>query len=98
MILVVAAARQHRIRRQFRAAGALERASARTLAEIGVTSTLPLRRLIRRGVVVPVDDGRYFLNETADAADRHRRRMGILLLIDVLILAGLIYLLYRVFS
>lgn len=95
MVFAIAAVRQRRIRRQFREQGAIDRASAKTLLAIGVRNSLAVRRMIRRGVLVAVDDGKYFLSEPAAAEDLYRRRMRAMIVMDLLILAGIVYLIVR---
>lgn len=49
--------------RAFRDANATSPATAKTLAQIGVSDSFLFRRLVSRGVLVALPDGRYYLSE-----------------------------------
>ena len=87
-LAAIIAARRRSIIRRFRAAGAHTVDSARTLAEIGIHRSLLLNMMARRRVLVRLADDRWWLDETAERADR-RRRLLILAIILSLVAIGI---------
>jgi hypothetical protein len=55
-------ARQNRLIRKFRDAGALSPATAVTLEEIGVEDPKTLRRMVDKGVFIEAGDHRYYMD------------------------------------
>jgi hypothetical protein len=80
-----------RIRKQndymlnFAAAGAVASDSAKTLREVGAGDSRVFRQLVRRGVIVEDQPGRFHLDVPAGLAFRRRRRQQAL---AVLAIAG----------
>lgn len=88
--------RQNRAMRRFTAAGATTPELALRFEDLDIRPGWVIRRMVKRGVFVPVGDGRYYID--LEAADRFRvlrfRRMMIVLGICLLFWA-LIMLLVR---
>lgn len=80
--------RQKRYVRCFRAAGAVEPARGRTLAELGVRSNWIFRHMARHGVFVQAPTGRWYLDEDAYRrfVARRYRRMAIFAAVAALVL------------
>ena len=74
---VGAIAKRRRIVRCFERAGALSPQTAQTLAEIGVTHGLAVRRMINGGVIKAVPGYCFWLDEAANAAFRRRARISL---------------------
>lgn len=66
--------RQKRMIRSFIAAGATNAANARSFSELGLRESWITRRLIKAGVFVKVEAGRYYVSGPAWAAYCRRRR------------------------
>ncbi len=64
---------QNKMIRRFRDVGATGPCSAQTPAQIGVRESWLFRRMTARGVFVPTEDGKYYLDE-ASVEDFVRRR------------------------
>lgn len=62
---------------RLRAAGAVDRARARTLEELGITRGAILRRLRERAVIREAAPGHFYLDEPSWAAVRRSRRRAI---------------------
>lgn len=87
LIVLVIAVRLRVIQRAFREAGAISPATAVPLRALRVsTRGLPMKVLLRHGVVVETGDGRHFLDLAA--AERWRRRRRIVLPIVLGLLAA----------
>ncbi len=71
----VIALRRKRLIRHFRAAGATDREHAVALDAVGERPTWIFDQMTRSGVFQPTLDGRYFMDEAAAAAFRHRCRV-----------------------
>ncbi len=82
----VAARRRRKITGAFREAGALAAGKAVSRHELGLRSSAILRRLVRTGVLVDCGDGRYYLDEEAEARAHHMRVHRFTLLMTVLVL------------
>lgn len=68
--------------------GAISPATALTLDQLGLREHHLWRRLVRRGLVIATPDGRYYLNEPAmDAWFERRRRIGLIVLLGLLMVA-----------
>ncbi len=72
--VAVAARKRRKILAAFRDAGALCAEDARTLEELGLKSSVILRRMVRTGVLVECGGGRYCLDEAAAARAQRRER------------------------
>jgi len=87
--VIVASTR--RIIRAFRRVEATSPGTAKTLEEIGCRRNLSFRKLERRGVLVEVPGGRYYLDE--DAAEEfatYRRTIFLLSLAVALVVFGVL--------
>lgn len=80
--------RQRDIVETFRAARATSPATARAAGELGLDENHIFHGLIRRAVIRPTDDGRYFLDEPSWKALRSiRRRAAVIILFVVVLLS-----------
>ena len=84
------AMRQRATVRKFRSASADAAARARTLDELGVREGHLFGRLLEAGVVIPVDNGRYFLSEDGLARWKRNARLGVLIAVAVVVAGALI--------
>jgi hypothetical protein len=75
--------KQNRLMRYFRAAGATSPATARTTKDIGCRQGWIFRRLVARGVFVPVGDGKFYMDEEEARDFVQRRRVKVLLIVAV---------------
>lgn len=84
----ILAMKMRRYKEAFRAAGATTPARALRPAEAGLRETLIFHKLVRRRILVPAGDGRYYLNEARDAAVMRTKRkwLAILLLVSLVVL------------
>lgn len=89
-ILVGIMARQRRILRKFEQAGASEAARARTQAELGIGDSHLFGRLVKAGVLVGASEGRYYLDAEGLARWHHRRRIGVLVAVGIVVVGVLI--------
>jgi hypothetical protein len=94
IVPVAVAARQVRIVRQFREAGADQPERARTLAEVGVGDTHLVSRLARSGVLVTEDGERYFLSADGLARWKQRRTAYVLTAVVAVAVVALALLLF----
>jgi len=94
IVPVLVAARQARIVRQFREAGADQPERARTLAELGVREGLLTSRMARSGVLVTADGVRYFLSAEGLARWKRRRNVYVLTAVGALAVVFLALLLF----
>lgn len=76
-------AQVRRIIRSFRALGATHPAAAILPAQHDIRESFVFRRLVQRGVLVAVGDGRYYLDEEAEARYRLQRQRLAMVLIGV---------------
>ena len=67
--------RRNAIAQRFRAAGALSAESAKGLSEIGERDGFMLRALVRRGVIVEPQPGRFFLDDEAFTRFKNLRKL-----------------------
>jgi hypothetical protein len=88
VVPAIVAARMRRYRNAFRAAGAITPATAIRLADTGLRESLIFQRLVREGILVPVGNGRYYLDEVREAAVQ-RMRHRILAIVLLIVLVGL---------
>lgn len=80
-------AQQEKIIRTFHKAGALNSFSAILPSEHGITKGNLFNKLVRKGILVPIHDGRYYLNEARENDVRKRRQevIGIVLMVIAII-------------
>lgn len=75
----IVARRRRRILRQFRDAGAVDPKHAASLEALGVRWSWIFAKMADRGVFLPLDDGRYYLDElAAEAYLSHKRRVALI--------------------
>lgn len=76
-------AHHEKIIRTFHQAGALNSFSAISPAEYGIIKGTLFHRMVRNGTLVPIHDGRYYLNEARAKEVRKRRQdmIGIFLMV-----------------
>jgi hypothetical protein len=86
---------QKRIIRKFRDEGATHPRQAATLETVGVRRTAQIKGLVKKKVLVAVDENRYYLDE--DAADQYfqKKKRAALIGIGVSLLVLLIFLLVK---
>jgi hypothetical protein len=88
----IVAKKRRRVIRAFVKAGATSPETAKTLAELGVHSSPILRVQKQRGVIVPVNEERYYLDEARELEVARKRRVIVLIAVAViLMLAWLIW-------
>jgi hypothetical protein len=86
----VIVARQNKLIRRFREAGATTPKFARSLEDLGCRNSWIFRRLVTRGIFVETKPGRYFVDEfAADEFVRVRRTWALGVLAIVVGLCGL---------
>jgi hypothetical protein len=93
-VAAVILARERRMVNRLRVAGAVSREQARTLAELGVTRGVILRRLRERAVIREGEPDHFYLDEPSWEAVRRSRRRAI----HVLGVIALVLLLAVLFS
>src|SRR3954469_454678 len=87
----IIAIKMRRYKEAFRAAGAVSPGRAMRPADAGLRQSLIFQKLVREKILVPVGDGRYYLDETRDeAVMRNKRRIltVVLFIILVLLISG----------
>jgi len=85
----VIARKMRKIIESFRQKNAVTPESAKSLEKIGLSKSLVMRRLIRRGVIMEVKPGTYYLNEEQLGFFNQNRqaKAGIVLLLILIALA-----------
>jgi hypothetical protein len=79
---------QNRYLRRFGEAGATDPARAVTLEELGCRSSFVFKRMVALGVFVPIDDNRYYMDQSAaNAFIRRRRRIAMVFVAVMAVLA-----------
>lgn len=80
-------AQQEKIISIFHKAGALNSFSAILPSEHGIIKGFFFNRLVRNGILVPIHDGRFYLNEAREKDVRKRRQevIGIILMVIAII-------------
>jgi hypothetical protein len=87
----VASRNRRRIIKAFRKAAAVSPETARTLEDIGVTKSPLLKMMKARGVLVEVDENRFYLDEQREQKTRQNRRLWIYLLVMVIVVVALYF-------
>ncbi|MCY2986450.1 MAG: hypothetical protein NTY19_01055 [Planctomycetota bacterium] len=95
MSAAVIIAKQNRLMRNFTAADATNPATAKSPEDIGCRQNWIFRRMVARGVFVPVGNGRFYMDVQA-ADEFKRRRRGRLLWMLVLVAVAFLLTLDRV--
>jgi len=85
--------RQNRVMRAFREAGAVSPAKTATLAALGCRESWATRRLIDRGVLVPCDNGAYYLDEEAAGRFVAWRRKKAMVFLGIAVLTSILLML-----
>jgi len=83
VVPAIIAVKMRQYKEAFRTAGATAPHTAIRPADAGLRQSLIFNKLVRQGVLVAVDNDRFYLDETRDSAVTHTRRM---------VLAGLVIL------
>ena len=78
-------ARRRKYFKSFRQAGALSAGSSIRLADHGIKRSMIFDRLVSQGIIVPVGDDRYYLDEEKEHEIK-KRLMPVLLIIAILVL------------
>ena len=86
-------ARQKKIIRIFHHAGAVKSFKAIVPAEHGISKGFVFNKLVRDGILLPVHDGRYYLNEIRERELSKRRRdiIGIILMVIAIIVLIVVF-------
>lgn len=81
-------ARQKQIVRKFHQAGAVKSFKAIVPAEHGISKGWLFNKLVRDGILLPVHDGRYYLNEIREKELSKRRRdiIGLILMVIAIVI------------
>lgn len=88
----IVAKKRRRVIRAFAQAGATSPETAKTLEELGVHDSLILQVQKMRGVIVPVDGERFYLDEARELEVARKRRAIVLIAVAViLVLAWLLW-------
>jgi len=78
--------KQNRLMRDFADAGATSPKTAAVPEDIGCRQSWVFRRLVSRGVFVPVEDGRFYLDVVAaDEFKRRRRTWAVVVIVAALL-------------
>jgi hypothetical protein len=87
--------RQKRAMQRFVQANATTREQAQRLQDLGVRPGWPIRRMIARGVFVPVGDDRFYLDVDAWARFRHRQLVIIWTTVGLILIVWLLVALFH---
>jgi hypothetical protein len=79
MSAAVVILKQNKLMRRFASVGATNPATAKVPEDIGCRQRWIFRRMVSRGVFVPVGDGRFYMDIDAAAEFKRRRRARLLL-------------------
>jgi len=93
MSAAVIAIRRKRLIRRFREAGAVEPSCAVTLGSIGERPSWIFDQLVRHGVFVATQDGRFYMVEKAAVEFLRQRRLHSLILAGILLVVFLLFML-----
>ena len=93
MSAAVIAIRRKRLIRRFREAGAVEPSRAITLGSIGERPSWIFDQMVRHGVFVATQDGRFYMVEMAAVEFLRQRRRQSLIITGILLLFFLLFLL-----
>ena len=88
-IATVIIARQNKYIRAFRKAGAVSPGSSIRLTDHGMRNSFIFDRLVRMGIIVPVGNDLYYLDEQKEMQVR-KRRILIMIVVSVLILIAML--------
>lgn len=83
-------ARQQRIIRIFKHAGAVKSFKAIEPADHGISKSFIFNRLVKSGILLQVHDGRYYLNESREKEVSKRRREVFAIILMIIAIAVLI--------
>lgn len=86
----IVAARQRATMRKFEQAGANAPERARALQDLGLREDRLFGRLAKAGVVVRLEDGRYFLSDEGAARWRRNARIGVVIALLVIAVGVLV--------
>ena len=88
-VAVIAAKKREKIFQRLRECGAFSTATAVTSEELGLPRRGMFRMQVRKGAVVEVDDGKFYIDEEAVERQQQRRRW-VLLALAGLVVVGLL--------
>jgi hypothetical protein len=95
LVPVIVAGMQEKYIRAFRQAGAIRPASATTLERVGCRESSVVGSLIRQGVLVAMDGGRYYLDTDAVESLAAHRRIGVMVAVGALAIGLVLLMLLR---
>ncbi|MFN2604224.1 MAG: hypothetical protein ABR582_15905 [Gemmatimonadaceae bacterium] len=87
-IAVVIRRKEREVVDDFRRAGAISPSTAKSLADVGLEDSWPVRRLQRRAVIREPEPGVMYLDEEVWQAVRRTRRRVAAVLLTILLLLG----------
>ena len=79
--------KQNKLMRRFAKAGATNSATAKVPEDIGCRQSWLFRRMVARGVFIPVGDGRFYMDVQAAEEFKRRRRARLLWTLAVVVVA-----------
>ena len=77
--------------RKFREANATTPSTAIIPSEHGIRTSFAFQKLVRDGVVVPVNNERFYLDEEREAEVQKRRRNMVLVLLTLILIGILVF-------
>ena len=86
--------KQKRLMRNFRAANATSPQTARIPEDIGCRQRWIFRRMVARGVFVPIGDGRFYMDEEAGRNFVQQRRIKALIALVIVGIGLVLYLIW----
>lgn len=86
--------KQNQLMRRFAAAEATAPTTAKVPEDIGCRQSWIFRRMVSRGVFVPVGDGRFYMDEDAAAEFKRRRRARLLWMLALVAVAMALFLIW----
>jgi hypothetical protein len=84
--------KQNQLMRRFADAGATDPATAKVPEDIGCRQRWIFRRMVSRGVFVPVGDGQFYMDVGAADEFKRRRRKTALILVGLVLVLCLLWL------
>ncbi len=88
-VVTIVLIRMKKYMRVFRQAGATGIPTAIVPEEHGISRSFIFEKLVRKGILVPVNGNRFYMDESKEAAFNSQRRLAVIIIL-VLILAGII--------
>ena len=94
MSAAVVILKQNQLMRRFAEAGATTPATAKVPEDIRCRQNWIFRRMVARGVFVPVGNGRFYMDEDAAAEFKRRRRARLLWMLALVAVAMALFLIW----